>query len=269
MFNTYIFMDMDNEEVYTMNELAGLIKKDKHSVVRIMTFANVEPDGVKRKKPAYFMSTFKNAEQKYKLEKQDGRSMSSPYNRRASMDDGANTPNGEVYAELRLRKLHAEIDSLERDNIKKDLQIEQLKSRLIDKEEVFKYLVTRKAVELAVLRRILFTNLPIDIPGLTMAKAREKAESYYNEIIKDLKTTCDVWQHEYNISDDEEERVNRNLVRIFLGAYAIQPTSGNTTTGSNQTNGLESSGSLGQEPTGSMGGEVCSPTGSVCDTGSV
>jgi len=107
---------------------------------------------------------------------------------------------------LRKLKIAKEIEILTSDLVKKDLQIEQLKNTLIDRDEVYNFLLVRTSVEAALLRRILFTNMPIEIPGLTIPKARAKSEHYYNDLMQTFNDTIKLWEKKYNVKDNDKLR---------------------------------------------------------------
>jgi hypothetical protein len=127
-------------------------------------------------------------------------------------------------ADLRKQKLAKEVEVLSKDIQRRDLQIEQLKNTLIDKDEVRDFLVVHQGIENALLRRLLFVQLPIEIPGLTIPKAREKAESYYNTMMEALNKTLDLWNNKYDLANNINlEHAIRNIVKAInnpSGSYA-------------------------------------------------
>jgi hypothetical protein len=87
---------------------------------------------------------------------------------------------------------------------KMGLQIEQLKARLVDYEECYKYLVTYKSVMTALVRRILITDVPMSVCGLEIDQARPVCEVLYNEFIHALIETTNLWQKKYAVGNDRE-----------------------------------------------------------------
>ena len=131
----------------------------------------------------------------------------------------SNTPahDGDDFIDLKKEKLRREIEAINKDNQKKDLQIEQLKSQLVDYQEGLQYLITRKALEAAIMRRIFLTNMPIEVTGLNKAKAREKGETYYNEITRICNDTIQLWQDKFNNSEDELVKKIEKKLKEILG----------------------------------------------------
>jgi len=107
---------------------------------------------------------------------------------------------------LKEEKIKREIEALCKDNEKKDLQIEQLKLKLIDYEEVMKYLTARKGVESAILRKIFLSEMPVAIPGLEPAKAREMGEKYFNEVMAAISKNIEDWEEEFTGEETNETK---------------------------------------------------------------
>lgn len=120
---------------------------------------------------------------------------------RYQSDIGLTDNNDDDFIALKKLKLQKDIEKVTKENTTKDLEIEKLRNTLIDSEEVLKYLIIRKAIEGAILKRILFTQLPIEIPGLSIPKAREKAEFYYNEVMRTVSDTVQLWEKQYKVSN--------------------------------------------------------------------
>lgn len=106
--------------------------------------------------------------------------------------------------DLKKQKITKEIEQLGKDIIKRDLQIEQLKNTLIDSTEVADFLKARRAIELAVLRRCFFTQMPIEITGLTIPSARDKATEYYNNVLNAYEQTEVLWTNKYPVTGSLE-----------------------------------------------------------------
>jgi hypothetical protein len=87
---------------------------------------------------------------------------------------------------------------------KKDLQIEQLKARLVDYEECYRYLVSLKSILTALVRRILVTDVPMSVCGLEVEEARATCEVLYNEYIHALHNTTNLWRKKYAVGNDRE-----------------------------------------------------------------
>jgi hypothetical protein len=126
--------------------------------------------------------------------------------RKFDSDLEKNPDDTKEMADLRKQKLVQEISILTKDGQKKDLQIEQLRNTLIDSEEVQHFLLVRRSIDMALLRRVLFTNMPVEIPGLTIAKARTKGEHYYNDLAEAFNATVELWAKKYNLTDDTKLR---------------------------------------------------------------
>lgn len=94
-------------------------------------------------------------------------------------------------------KLKEQIDRLRQDKVLADLKIEEMKKNLISAEEVAEYLQLRYGVENALLRRILFVNAPIEVPGLEVVKARVKCEDYFNQIQDVMNETLTFWKQSH------------------------------------------------------------------------
>ena len=120
---------------------------------------------------------------------------------------------GDEMGTLRKRKLEMEIAQLDKDIQKKDLQIEQLRDTLIDSEDVANFLVARRAVELAVLRRIFLVQMPIEVPGLSIPKAREKAQYYYNELVETYSKAEEIWKEKYDLDNTVE--LEKTLAKLI------------------------------------------------------
>ena len=92
--------------------------------------------------------------------------------------------NGDAtMAELKEKKIRKEIDLLERDLQQKDIQIKKLKDTLIDSDELLEYLTRLKTAWAGALKQVLLTQMPVEVPGMDVTKARETAERYYNKVM--------------------------------------------------------------------------------------
>lgn len=110
-------------------------------------------------------------------------------------------------------KLTEQIDRLRQDKILADLKIEEMKKNLIAAEEVANFLQLRYGVENALLRRILFVNAPIEVPGLEVVKARNKCEEYFLQIQDVLMETLKIWQETH--SENGEFKVPENVQKVI------------------------------------------------------
>jgi hypothetical protein len=102
---------------------------------------------------------------------------------------------------LREEKIKEEIGRLKQEKVRADLEIKELKSKLIDSEEVRQFLLLRFGTENALLRRILFVNAPVDLAGVEIPKARKICEDYFNSMQDVLSETLLLWQNK-NIDND-------------------------------------------------------------------
>lgn len=138
---------------------------------------------------------------------------------------------GDEFIDLKKEKLRKEIEAINKDNQKKDLQIEQLKSELVAYEDAMQYFVARKALESAILRRIFLTNMPIEVTGLDKAKARDKGETYFNEVMAVCNNTIELWQEKYPSSYDLEKRIAAKVKEIFQVVEKVNEDKQATVTG--------------------------------------
>jgi hypothetical protein len=138
---------------------------------------DVQPDGKStRNAPEYKASTLESAITDYEQQKASSTSTRD---------------------ELEERKLEKEIEKYDEQIKKHRYENEQLRNRLVDAQEVADFLSERRTVELAILRRALFIDMPIEVPGLTVPQAREKAEKYYNKIVEAYSTAEQLWEEKY------------------------------------------------------------------------
>lgn len=121
--------------------------------------------------------------------------------------------------ELKVKKLEEDISKskLEQERLTQEkeraqLEIKELKRKLVDSEEVRQYLLMRYAVEMALLRRILFVNAPIELPGLDKVKARIKCEDYFNLCQDTFGDTGLLWEQAHC---DEEKELPDNIKRVI------------------------------------------------------
>lgn len=104
---------------------------------------------------------------------------------------------------LKEEKIKEEIGRLKQEKVRADLEIKELKSKLIDSEEVRQFLLLRFGTENALLRRILFVNAPVDLAGVEIPKARKICEDYFNSMQDVLSETLLLWQNK-NLMDDDD-----------------------------------------------------------------
>lgn len=197
-----------NEVLYTLSQIAKqgihVAGKEHHYdfLKKIIRITDTQPDGEIRNFDAYTLQTLEDALNRYQVEFGDGRK-------------GRSNEGDEEYGDLRKIKIRKEIETLERGIEQKDLIIEQLKNRLIDYEEGYKYMATRKAIENAILRRILLLQVPITIPGLDKPKARTLGEKYYNKIQSVCNETVSIWQRKYETDDEFEKQIEAIIKKIL------------------------------------------------------
>lgn len=120
-------------------------------------------------------------------------------------------------------KLKEQIDRLRQDKVLADLKIEEMKKNLISAEEVAEYLQLRYGVENALLRRILFVNAPIELPGLEVVKARVKCEDYFNQIQDVMNETLAIWKQSHECVEDMEVPEKVQAVIDKLNEVFVKP----------------------------------------------
>lgn len=152
------------------------------TILRIITANNIEPVGVGNKSSAlYDVATVEAAIKKhFETKKKRGTAYKS-----------------EDFMQLKEEKIRHEIQQLIKENEKKELQIQQLRSKLIEYDEVYNYLVARKAMESAILRKIFLSQMPIEVTGLDPAKAREKGEQYFCEVMAAITKNIEDWEEQF------------------------------------------------------------------------
>lgn len=134
------------------------------------------------------------------------------------------TKNNTDMAELERQKITEEIKKLQKDNAKKDIQIDVMQKSLVEQNDIIDFLTIRYGLEAAMLRQILFTQVPMDIPGLTVPKAREKCGEYYNKLMDMLEQSIRIFEQDFNTLEDEELR---EVVKgVFHGVQFDTNTSG-------------------------------------------
>lgn len=100
---------------------------------------------------------------------------------------------------------------------KRDLEIQRLKSQSVDYQEAFKYLIARKTIMTAVVRRILITDCPMTICGMEINEARQVCEQLYNEYIQSELDTVNLWKRKYSVENDREfEREIETEIRTII-----------------------------------------------------
>jgi hypothetical protein len=158
---------------------------------KVVKTMDVQPDGKStRNAPEYKASTLESAITDYEQQKVEASSTRD---------------------ELEERKLEKEIEKYDEQIKKHRYENEQLRNRLVDTQEVADFLAERRTVELALLRRLLFVDMPLDVPGTTVPQAREKGTVYYNKLVEAYNQASRLWEERY-------ERVgveNNNLVSII------------------------------------------------------
>lgn len=192
--------------LYSINQLSKQIINGRHydnkTLERCKETYNIQPKGkTSRGYDGYSLQDFEQALAESVIK---------------SESNSSTTADGDDLIDLKKEKLRREIEAINKDNQKKDLQIEQLKSQLVDYDEAFQYLVARKALEAAILRRIFLTNMPIEVTGLNKSKAREKGESYFNEITIICNDTIKLWSDKFGGGEsDLLSKVEKKVKEIF------------------------------------------------------
>lgn len=114
----------------------------------------------------------------------------------------------------------------------------QLERNAISVQEVVDFWSQRKAIELAILRKILMIDMPMQVPGLSHADARTKGERYYNKILNAYEESNKLWTDEYDVNTDEE--IIKKLNHLIFSTEQAHVTG---SCGSGSFNAQENSGS--------------------------
>ena len=178
---------------------------------RVMGELGVEPDGTtSRGQPAFLQATVEAAVAEYLSQGRHGGG--------AITDEDLIEIRKET-AKQNLIKLRKQNEIATRELEKRDLEIESLKARLVDYDECYKYLLARKAIHTALLRRILITDIPMTLAGMEATKAREICERYYNEVMNSLVETTNLWRKKYASGADKdlEKQIDEDIRRIING----------------------------------------------------
>ena len=117
--------------------------------------------------------------------------------------------------ELREAKIKEEINRLKQEKVRADLEISELKRRLIDADDVKQFLMLRFGTENALLRRILFVNAPVELTGVSIEKGRKICEDYFNAIQDVMNETLLLWQNR-NLESDQPlpEKIQKVIERL-------------------------------------------------------
>lgn len=115
---------------------------------------------------------------------------------------------------LKDQKIKEEIARLKQEKVRADLEIDELKRKLIDADEVREFLQLRFSLENALLRRILLINMPVEVTGVEIPKARKIAERYFNDIQQVMQETLILWQTK-NITKQDEIQMPPNIQLII------------------------------------------------------
>lgn len=108
---------------------------------------------------------------------------------------------GATLVELKEEKIRREIEQIKADVEKKELQIQQLRLRLIDYDEALTYFIRFKSAVSSILRKQFLSQMPIEVTGLDPARAREKGEQYFNEVMDVIAEGIDNWKDEFTIDE--------------------------------------------------------------------
>ncbi len=126
--------------------------------------------------------------------------------------DNGNLPEDEEGDNLSLKnqKLEEAIAIAKLDKQRKEMENAKLAGDVIPKQQVYEFLSGRNAATIAIIKRILLTQCPVEVSGASIAKARAIAEGYYNDILKVLHETTQVFKREHGINESAfEELLNR------------------------------------------------------------
>jgi len=174
-----------------------------------------------RNAPQYEPVDLDAAYERYERERMDGR----------GGDIELDVRDDDDMAQLRRAKLRKEVEQLDKTITKHELQIEQLKNTLIDAKEVSEYLMSRRAIELALLRRVLFTQMPIEVPGLSIPAARKVATEYYNSLVECYNKAEELWEQDYpNTGSNELGKRIESIIKTIEVSGSCAMSGSNETT---------------------------------------
>lgn len=193
-----------NEEYYSCSKIytsrIPILGKprDIHTLKRIIADAGVKPvEYGAKNSPRYRLQDIEDA---FKIHLSN-----------AGRPTGNSSNDDEELVDMKREMFKAKLQNVKNDNKlqakeleKKDLQIEQLKARLVDYEECYRYLVSLKSILTALVRRILITDVPMSVCGLEVEEARPVCETLYNEYIHALINTTNLWRKKYAVGNDRE-----------------------------------------------------------------
>lgn len=190
------------------------------TVKRVINACQLEPDDKDaRGNSLYDVTKFSEAAKSYFKDKKKSQVKKSP-----------------ELTELKLKKLQEDIakSQLEQERLiqEKDraqLEIKEMKRKLVESDDVRQYLLTRHAVEMALLRRILLTNVPIELTGLDdKIQARLKCEEYLHLCEDVFGATHLIWEQTY-CEDKKELPQSVQVVIDKLNTIFNEPTNQNHT----------------------------------------
>lgn len=117
---------------------------------------------------------------------------------------GMNNTDGVDMQALRVEKLVQDTKLVRQKNEIARLEIESKRNNLLEREDMITYLSSRMAIEGAILRKILLTQAPVEVTGLTIPKARKLCTDYYNELMRMYKESLSIFDERYPIRNIED-----------------------------------------------------------------
>lgn len=124
------------------------------------------------------------------------------------------------YQKQKLRKLLLE-------NEYQELQNNLLKKTLVSTQEVADFRKVELNLYCAIWRKILFTDVPIEITGLDIPKARTKCEQYYNRLMDQMQSCYQLFIKDYGTEPDQELTKDIEQIIYKVEQSAISGSSGN------------------------------------------
>jgi membrane-associated HD superfamily phosphohydrolase len=189
--------DKNLDAEYTLNEystrripLCGSVHTYPYLQKVIAVTKLKETSKSSRKTSQYSVSSIENAINDYNNLKTDAK--------------GSQNYDNEARQALRDEKLKEDTLLTKKKRETAELNLEVLRNNLLSREDIVAYLSTRMAIEGSILRQLLFTQIPIEITGLTIPNARKKTTEYYNKLMEVYAETIALFDERYPIKNIEE-----------------------------------------------------------------
>jgi hypothetical protein len=202
------------EETFSISRLAkhqisiGGASRSYEFIAKLVRDYNIQPAAEsKTGTPEYSVKSLEAAYQLYSAQKEEDEeddSLAAQYNR-AKLEH-------KIEQAKNVRLINAQ---LERDSV--------------SVQEMVAFWKQRRAIELAILRKIFIIDMPMHIPGLSHADARTRGEQFYNKFVKASEETLELWSDKYTAAPDEE--IVKKLETLISKAEE-SPISGSVASGS-------------------------------------